>query len=288
MENEIEQLDQEVEFDAETEDSSGEQPEVEQVSDDVEEDNENSEPELIEIEYEGEKYHVPPELKDAFERHSDYTRKTQTHAEQVREFEQQRQAFEQERQLAAQAYQRQQANQQAYSQLMALDSQLEQYKQVNWAQATEQDPVEAQKAFFQYNQLRDQRDQLAGYIQQAEAQTTQEQQAYLERQLEQGRAELARDIPNWSPELAKSITETSLEIGLSKEELSQLYKPAHVKALYYAQIGYNAMKKANAAPKQTAKPTKSIKSSGSNGITNMDNLSVDDWMKARRKQVANR
>lgn len=45
------------------------------------------EPSDVEIEYEGSKYKLPPELKDAFLRHADYTRKTQEIAQQRKEFE---------------------------------------------------------------------------------------------------------------------------------------------------------------------------------------------------------
>lgn len=288
MEEEIEQPILDDGFDADAEDSE-EQAEAEQASDEVEDETEGgedeSEPEFEEVEYEGEVYHVPPALKDALLRHGDYTQKTQAHAEQVKAFEEQQKVFEQERQLAAQQFQRQQANQQAYGQLQALDSQLEQYKQVNWAEATEKDPVEAQKAFFQYNQLRDQREQLAGYIQQAEQQSTQEQQAELQRKLEQGREALVRDIPNWGPELQQSITETAVEIGLSRDELSALYNPAHVKALYYAKIGYEAMKKAQTKTPAAIKPAKTIKGASKAAVNvNPEELSDSEWAKQRAKQ----
>ena len=128
---------------------SDEQPTDEQVSDNVDDIEAVDDDE--EIDYEGEKYRVPPKLKDAFLRMADYTQKTQEVAETRKAIEGERAAFEQERNLAAQSYQRQQANLQAYASLSALDGKLEQFGSVNWQQWSDQDPVEAQKAVDGHN-----------------------------------------------------------------------------------------------------------------------------------------
>ena len=59
----------------------------------IEEDDEDSEeqpdpsPEVETVEYEGQEYNIPPELKDAIMRQSDYTTKTQEVAEQRKDLE---------------------------------------------------------------------------------------------------------------------------------------------------------------------------------------------------------
>lgn len=239
----------------------------------------------VEIDYEGEKYRVPPKLKEAFMRTADYTQKTQEVAATRKELEERAAAFEQERQLAAQAYQRQQANLQAYSTMTALDQQLSQYEQVNWQAWSDQDPVEAQKAFIQYNQLKENRGQLANFIQQQEHLSAIHQQQEMVKLYEQGREVLAKEIPNWSDETKAQIRSTAAELGFNDSELSQVIDPRHVKTLYYARIGMEALKKSNAQPQSEVKPVKTIKSgSNSNAITDPDKLSTEEWMKWRNRQ----
>ena len=266
---------------------SNEQPADEQVSENVDDENqEGDEPEEIEVEYEGKQYRVPPELKDALLRHIDYTQKTQEVAKTRQEIESERAAFEQERQLAAQSYQRQQANLQAYANLSALDGKLEQYGSVNWQQWSDQDPVEAQKAFFEYNQAKEQRAQLANYIYQQEQQAQAEQAKAAMKMAERGRELLAKEIPNWSPETASALRSVGQQIGFNDSELSTVIDPRIVKTLYYAKIGLEALNKAKTSKPSAveAKPVKTIKTGSANANVDPDSMSVDDWVKWRNKQ----
>jgi hypothetical protein len=263
---------------------SNEQPADEQVSDNVDDIEAVDEDE--EIDYEGEKYRVPPKLKDAFLRMSDYTQKTQEVAETRKAIEGERAAFEQERNLAAQSYQRQQANLQAYASLSALDGKLEQLGSVNWQAWSDQDPVEAQKAFFEYNQSKDQRAQLANYIHTQEQQAQQEQARTVMQMAERGKEVLAKEIPNWSPDTAKALRGTGAELGFNDAELSSIVDPRQVKVLYYAKIGLEALNKAKASKPSVveAKPVKTIRAGVSGSHANPDDMSVDDWLKWRNKQ----
>lgn len=284
-----EAIDQSVEEVEATEVDSTEQTTNEQVSDEVENESETEAQaeEDAEIDYEGEKFRVPPKLKDAFLRWSDYTQKTQGVAERERAIEAREAAHEQERNLAAQSYQRQTANLQAYASLSALDGKLEQYGSVNWQQWSDQDPVEAQKAFFEYNQTKDQRAQLANYISQQETQAQQEQSRAAMQLAERGKEILAKEIPNWSPDTAKALRGTGAELGFNDAELNSIVDPRHVKVLYYAKIGLEALNKAKASKPTLveAKPVKTIKSGGSGVHVNPDEMSVDDWVKWRNKQI---
>jgi hypothetical protein len=86
-------------------------------------------------------------LRLAAMRQADYTRKTQELAEA-------RKAFEAERQSIGQADE-QEFN--ARAAITVLDRQLAQFANVNWNQWQETDPFEAQKAFMQFQQLKDAR-----------------------------------------------------------------------------------------------------------------------------------
>jgi hypothetical protein len=269
---------------------SEEQPTTSQTSEEVQEEtpetnDESQEEQDSEIEYDGEKYRVPPKLKDAFLRFDDYTKKTQEVASTRQEIEQQRAAFEQERQLVAQSHQRQQANLEAYANLKALDNQLKQYSEVDWSALSDNDPVEAQKHFMQYNQLRDQRGQLAQYLTTAEQLAMQDHQATLAKKAAEGRAVVAKEIPNWSDNLAKEVSKSALEIGLTEAEISQIYDPRHVKVLYYAKIGMEAMKKAKSSQQAPAQPLKTVKSVNTGDNKDPDSMTVEEWNKWREKQL---
>lgn len=283
-----EQIDQSIEEVEAVKVDSEEQTTEAQTSDEVETEEETTEtePEEVEVEYEGKQYRVPPELKDALLRHLDYTKKTQEVAQTRQEIEQQRAAFEQERTLAAQSYQRQQANLQAYANLAALDGQIKQYESVDWSSLSDQDPVEAQKAFFQYNQLREQRGQLANYVAQAEQQAVQAEQANLQQKLAKTTEYIQKEIPNWSPELEGKLLNLAMETGFKKEELGiRNLDHRHVKLLYYANIGMEAMKKTNAPKPANVTPIKTISATKSGSQVDPEKLSPEEWMKWRNKQI---
>lgn len=267
----------EVSADAEeyTEESQAE-PELEADEAEESEDGEGYE----ELDFEGKKYAVPKELKDSFLRQSDYTRKTQEVAEQ-------RKALEAQAAQIQQAAATQQQNLQAYAGLAALDGQLQQYSQVDWQKYSEDDPVQAQQAWFQYQTLKDQRMNLAGQISQHEQMTLQQRQHAVATQLEKGREVLSAEIPNWSGDLAKNLSKAGVEnYGFSAEEISQVMDPRMVKVLHDAYQYRQIMSKAKAKPKAPeAQPIRSVKGRGASR-KNPDKMSTEEWMAWRNKQVS--
>ena len=77
-------VEEEVEAEEEIEEST--EQEVDQNTDEDSEEDSEEQPEAVEdlqiVEFEGKEYNIPPELKDAIMRQSDYTTKTQEIAEQ--------------------------------------------------------------------------------------------------------------------------------------------------------------------------------------------------------------
>lgn len=267
-----ENLETEVE---ETEVQAEDSPEDQAESDDADDSEE--------IEHEGEKYKVPKALKDAFLRQADYTRKTQEVAEQRREFETQVQQFQQRAQA-------QQQHIQDYAQLHALDAQLERFSQIDWQTLIDQDPVEAMKLDRQYRTLSDARQSTVQRIQEVEQTQAFENQRDIATKLEKGREVLQREIPNWSPEKARELKSFAIDVlKADSRAVEQIYDPATVIGLYYAQIGYQATKKAaSPPPKQEAKPIQKVSSKRDTAKVDPDKLSADDWVKWREKQLRSR
>lgn len=179
-------------------------------------------------------------------RQADYTRKTQELAEQ-------RKAFEAERQATVQADE-QVLN--ARANIAMIDRQIGQYESVDWSAAFDADPFEAQKAFAQYQLLKQGREQAVGYLDQVNRQRTETQQLEKARLVQEGAAELARDIPDWSPELQRKLVDYGTkEWGLSKDDFDGVTDPRAVKLLHAAYQWHQhqaGQKKAQTIQKQQA------------------------------------
>jgi hypothetical protein len=234
-----------------------------------------------EIEHEGQKYKVPKALKGAFLMHSDYTRKTQELAEQRKEAEATR-----ERYLKADS-----ELVEARAQEKAIETSLKEFEQVDWNKFSETDPVQAQKLFFQYQQLKDLKNQATQRTAQLEQTRTSEQQQHVAKLIAQGQEVLSRDIPNWNPDTARKVSEFAVrEYGFTSDELRQVYDPRLVKVLHAAMIGNQVLKqssKPKAPPAQTVKPVTKV--SGNNvpaksGLR--DDLPMAEWIKTRNQQLS--
>lgn len=271
---------EETEIQESEQDNLDESPENQAESDAPETEETPVEDDGEEIEYDGEKYKVPKALKDAFLRQADYTRKTQEVAEQRKEFESQVAQFQQRATM-------QQQHIQDYAQLHALDSQLERFKQVDWQTLIDTDPVEAMKLDHQYRALADTRSSVVNRIQQVETQQQFQQQQTLAKALESGHEVLKREIPNWSSEKAKELKTFARDVlKADPKALDQIYDPATVLGLHYAQIGYQSLKKASAQPPKTeAKPIQKVSTKRDSARIDPDRLSADEWVKWREKQL---
>jgi hypothetical protein len=279
VENEVQEVEtQEVEQGQEEtgEDAAGESLEVEQTEE--------------EVEYEGNKYRVPKELKDALLRQADYTKKTQEVAETRRAIEAEREALLANQRELAQAAERQKANVQVYAKLTAIDDQLQQFSQVDWNALNEQDPIQAQKLFMQQSQLRDARSQLTNYLSELDYRQSIETQQKIAKQLEQGEETLAKEIKGWSKELKSELKEYGLQVGFSKEEMSQIYDPKAVKLLHKAFMYDQLIAKTQKKPEPKAediKPTKTV-TKGTTSTKTPEEMSPAEFNAWRRKIIAQR
>ena len=219
-----------------------EEPEVEEETEEVEEEQEEEDSEeeqpsaTVKLKVNGEEIEKPlDEVVALAQQGMDYTQKTQAVAEQRKQVE----AYAQALQAQEQSFQQQVALQQALiqdiAQITALDQQIERFNQVNWQALSDSDPVEAQKLFFQYNQLNQQRQQMANQLGGKQQQLTRQQAQYLQEKVKQGAEILSREIPNWGKDLAVELRNAGVkEYGFSDEEMAQVIDPRHVKVLHDA------------------------------------------------------
>jgi len=240
--------------------------------------------ETEEVEWEdGKKYKIPSALKDALMMHKDYTQKTQDVAAQ-------RKALDTAALQLREQAEFQQANIADYAKLHAIEDRLSEYAKIDWASASQTDPIAAQQAFIEYQQLKDVKGQLQVTLQQKEQYRALETQQNTARQIEEGRAVLARDIKDWSPDKAAELSKFGQEsFGFTAQEMSQVFDPRLVKVLHMAHIGsqmIKSSKQATSKPVTQAKPVPTIAAKSGGGANDMERMSTQEWMKARNEQVS--
>lgn len=218
--------------------------EVEQSDDQAEAQTE--EEELEEVERDGKKYRVPKALAGELLMQADYTRKTQAHAEEVRQFKAAAQA-------EAQRIQLQQANLQGYAQLHAIDAQLHEFGKIDWNAATDANPQQAQKAWMQFQHLQQQRSGLAQHLQQQEQTLAEASRAEREQRVVQAYTTLKAEIPDLEKVLPELNTYAAKAYGYTAEELQAVDDPRAIKILNKARL-YDQLMAKTKQQQQAKKP----------------------------------
>jgi hypothetical protein len=230
-----------------------------------------------EVEHEGKKYRIPKAVKPLVMMNADYTRKTQSLAEERKAHAAEREQFQQNARFYAETLQDQ-------ARLVHVDDQLKQYQALNWQEIWNQDPINAGKLTSQFQALQAQRQTLAGEIQGKQQKLHFEaQQSYAKRE-EESRAYLQREIPEWSPDLDVKLSKFAIDQGFTADQIKGLAvnSPQSVKILHLAFVGKQLMDKQRAAAKpkpQPAQPVPQVKSSRSNTTKSPADMSVEEMAK---------
>lgn len=207
---------------------------------------------------------------------ADYTRKTQEVAEQ-------RKAFEAER---TQHQQLTKAYLGEVAQIVAVDSQLAQFAKADWQALSDQDPQQAQKLWFQYQQLQGTKAQLVNNLTQKQQQAAMEAQHASAKQLQEAAAAVAREIKGWSPELQVKLKETAKSNGYSDDEVGGITDPRAVKLLHKAYLYDQLMSQRKPAPPaQPPAPVARVTGAGATAQRKLSDLSDADYAKARREYI---
>ena len=218
---------EEVESEEATDEPNDEAEEEEQSQDEV--------PAILKLKVNGEDVEKPlDEVVALAQQGLDYTQKTQQVAEQRKELE----AYAQQIQMQEQAFQQQmQLNNvliEDVAKITSLDQQLNQYANVNWQQLSDSDFVEAQKHFFTYNQLQQERSALVSQFEAKKQQIANQQSQLMADRVAKGKEVLAKEIPGWSQETTQQLVTVGKEYGFSDAELNSIVDPRHVKVLHDA------------------------------------------------------
>jgi hypothetical protein len=264
---------EDVQFEDEADEGS---PETDEDGNPIEEPD-DAEPETVEIERDGKTYKVPAELKDDFLRQADYTRKTQEVAELRKELgthiEQAKQASEAEVNARAKA--------------VAIDAAIQQYQNVDWDALQAQDAANAFQHWRKFQQLQSAKGEADTEYAQAVEQRTLATQHEAAKRIEQGIAELQRDIPDWGPKKAEELlTFGEKQFGLSRDYMNSITDPNLVKVMNFAFLASKAQSKAPA--QQQPKPAAKVKEGSAPKKALDDRLNAEDWVRQRNAQLARR
>lgn len=204
---------------------------------------EPQEPELVDVEYEGKVHKLPPELKDALLRTADYTRKTQEVAEQ-------RRAVEAKQAEINASYDVSQEVLQARAAIINIDGALQKYENVDWNRLEAEDPLAAQSHWRQFQQLQQQRGQVAQYLDKTQADLSEKASQATETRLRETRSYAEKELKGWTPELDNKITQfATQELGFTVDDLRAQYTPQVYRTLYLAHLGHQALSQMQAKPK---------------------------------------
>lgn len=252
------------------------------LPDEVEPDeaDEDSSDDLDEVEIDGKTYKVP---KDAALRQADYTRKTQELAEQRRVLEASLTAVNQASQ----------AERQIEVEFSSIQQAIATYNDIDWRAWIAQDPIAAQQARVDLDELHQQANVKRQQHQQAMNQRLSVAQQETAKRLEHGHRELATKIPGWGTDKANAILDFgSKTYGFAMSELQAITDPRMILALNDA-LEANKSRKATATrqkveAQQAVKPAAKV-SGGTAAVKPLsDRAGTDAWMKARMSQVAKR
>jgi len=224
-------------LEAEAEPSENEEA-TEESSDDEATDEEQSEdevPAILKLKVNGEEVEKPlDEVVALAQQGLDYTQKTQQVAEQRKELEDYAKGIQAQEAIFRQEVELQNVLINEVAQITSLDQKLAAYQNVNWQQLSDNDFVEAQKLFFTYNQLQQDRNQLVSQFEAKKQEVAQKQSQLLSEKIAKGKEVLAKEIPNWSPETNQALLSTGKDYGFSDAELNSIVDPRHVKVLHDA------------------------------------------------------
>lgn len=215
----------------------------------------------------GKEVEVPlSELKNGYQRQSDYTRKTMEAAELRKQAEAETMRAHQERQAYAANLQRMQVQ---------LEGALQEQQQIDWQKLLESDPVEYLKQQHLFQQRQAAYQQNLAHQNQLMATAKAEQEQAKARTLEDQRQALMTKLPEWKDESKRKAETESLkqyltQEGYSDNDVASITDARAVilarKAMLYDQM----ISKASAAAKKVQNLPQKVERSGTGESHNLD------------------
>ena len=175
------------------------------------------------------------------------------------------------------------------AQLNSIESELEQFRNVNWQEEYARDPQQAGAWQARYTQLRDLHSNLTGHV---EAKKSEIESSFASRKakaIEKAVETLNKPDPDkgWSGKFddatREGLAKFGKEIGFTDEELSNTDHPLMIKTLNLAKIGMEYLKQKKTAPARTpAEPAAKVPTSRASSPINARTASMEAYAAARK------
>ena len=248
----------------------------EEIEEEVEEEEVQTEaPATYSVKVDGEEMEVDlDELRNGYQRQADYTRKSQSLAEQRKTYEANVQAVQAERQQYSQALEILAQNQNA---------ELNRYNQVDWAALKESDPMDYMEKRIEFQDAKDKANQVQNERVRVQQQNETEMQSVLQEKVRTEAEALVKALPEYadpSSNLKNELREYTLGLGFSPEDVDGITDHRVVLVLHKAMMGDKSKK----AP--TAKKTKSVPKVVKSGTPQTKAQKIKKGVQAKRERLA--
>lgn len=180
---------------------------------------------LADLDHLGKKYKVPASLKTAFEANRAQANKIPQEIADIRKM------LHVERQVAEARRAFEQQAKPEFDELGQLESQISQFKNIDWASMDTDQLVRARQAL---DTLKDRRDDMKQAIQNKRGEFDRALSGHMEQAKQHGHAYLQKVIPGWGDSEASAVAKFALGKGFTQDELSGLYDPRTVQVLWEA------------------------------------------------------
>lgn len=267
------------------------QPETEETTEVVETDelddllkqavgSDEDSPELVDVEYEGEQFKLPPKLKDALLRQSDYTKKTMEVAELRKAVEAKQAEIETVHKATNDDFA-------AVVGIRTLEAQIEQYSNLDTSGWTQEDINSARLDLQELTRQRDSLQFTLSHNINARQQQESQQKAKLRADIFE---KAAKEVPNFSQQRQAELETLAVALGgIPEEDAKDINYPGVYKILHYADIGRKFVesrsKVASVKAAQQAAPVPEVGGKSAAGV-DPNKMSTEEWMKHRQKQLA--
>ena len=213
--------------------------------------------EVVDIEFDGKPYKVPAELKDAFLRQADYSRKTQALTEERQQAHEIARGAAEERALYANHLSRL---------VQQLDMQADPFRNINWQQLAETNPGEWARMREAHSDYEGRLSKAVEAQQMVQAQAEQADQQSQQQQLIWERRILAEKLPQWRDAKTRQsesaqISEILAELGFADHEIGGVMDHRSVLLSHLALDGkkYRALMAKRSKQPQASTPPRAIR-----------------------------
>lgn len=242
------------------------------------------EEDLEEFEWNGKPVKGPKGLKDGVLMQSDYTKKTQAVSAKEKALESREAEINQK--LAAT-----EEELDARSTLRDVDKRIGEYAkltQADWDYHHNIDPMGTDKAWRDYQFLKEQRTEVAKSLETKQNERTQAAQQSLAKRVEETTAFAQKEIPGWKPELTETLVKLATDFGVPESALQANWSPVFYKLLHRAHIGELTLNR-QTAPKPIPAPLQPLATVGGKSTpaarADLATSDMDSYVALRKKGV---